>query len=539
MRGPLITRRSLMLLAVLLGGCEREQHNAIPAATTNPPNILLIVADDLGYTDIGAFGSEVPTPNLDELASGGVRFSGFRTGRACQQTRTMLMASAGTTEAIEIRPRLPDATRDNLLRLDWAIIPEILQDAGYATYMAGKWDLGMDAEYRPVTRGFDRSFALVEGGASHFREYFWRDDVFYEEDGRRLALDELPADFYSTRFYTNRMLEYLQDNETGRPWFAYLAYTAPHWPLQVPDDWLDRHAGRYDAGYDRLRADRLRRAAELGVIPPGANLDAFRPTASPWRDLPASRQARYARAQEIYASMLEYMDMEIGRIADFLASTGQLDNTVILFMADHGASAGEHGVGEGGMRFDIEDQRDNRLENFGKAGSFIDKGTGFAEASSAPFRYYKASMYEGGLRAAAFIRGPGIADAGAVDHSLVTALDVLPTFLDIAGIEHPGPGTFLGRQVRGPRGRSFWPALTGHGLVDDRADYAIGWSAGDRGALAVGRFKVINQPPPGSTGDTPWQLYDIVADPSESRDLAAEMPEVTEELVRRWESDWQ
>jgi arylsulfatase len=528
----------IILPAGFLSGCQADEPAAESAAAAKPPNILLIVADDLGYTDIGAFGSEIPTPNLDELAFAGIRLSGFHTGRACQQTRAMLMASAGTTESIEVRPRLPDGTRDNLLRLEWAIIPELLQEAGYATYMVGKWDLGMDEAYRPSVRGFDRSFALLEGGGSHFREYFWREGIFMEDEGRRLVLDDLPDDFYSTRFYTDRMLEYLESGADEQPWFGYLAYTAPHWPLQVPDDWLDRHAGRYELGYDELRAERLDRAAALDVLPDGADAASYQPVAEPWNDLAEAQRTRYARAQEIYASMVEYMDVDIGRIVDYLETSGQLENTVIVFMADHGASAGEHGVGEGGMRFDIEDTRDNRLENFGKVGSFVDKGTGFAEASSAPFRYFKASLYEGGLRAAAFVRGPGIRPAGGVDHTFVSVLDVLPTFLDIAGLEHPGAGDFRGRRIRAIRGQSFWPRLTGDIAADDRSAYEIGWTAGDSGALVRGRYKVISHPLPRSTGVTPWRLFDIEADPSETRDLAGDLPEVVDALVGRWESDW-
>lgn len=524
------------LLASLLAGCQTDETRATVGPASKPPNILLIVADDLGFTDIGAFGSEIPTPNLDELALGGIRFTNFHTGRACQQTRTMLMASAGTSEAIEIRPRLPDGTRDNLLRLEWAILPELLQDAGYATYMVGKWDLGMDQEYRPATRGFDRSFALLEGGASHFREYFWREGVSYEDEGQALALEDLPEDFYSTQFYTDRMLEYLQAGDPDRPWFGYLAYTAPHWPLQVPEDWLDRHAGRYQEGYDALRARRLARAAEAGVIPSGADAESFRPVAAPWDELTDEQQRKYARAQEIYASMVEYMDASIGRIVRHLQSSGQLDNTVIVFMADHGASAGEHGVGA--MSFRIEAERDSRYENFGRIGSFIDKGIGFAEASTAPFTYYKASLFEGGLRASAFITGPGIADAGGVDNTFFSALDILPTFLDIAGAEHPGAVTYGGRQIRHIRGQSFWPRLNGDVGADDRSGYEIGWSTGTYGALVRGRYKIINQPAPGSTAEIPWQLYDIAADPSETRDLATSMPDVTEQLVERWDTNW-
>ncbi len=540
---PNVVRILLMLAAsVAMSGCARQADDSagVPPAR---PNILLIVADDLGYTDIGAFGSEIPTPNLDALAFAGIRFTNFHTASWCQPTRAMLMTGAGPVETIEELPRLESGNRNNVLRKDWANMAELLQDAGYQTMMVGKWDLGLEGEYRVVESGFDRSYALLEGGASHFAEYFWRDSLYYEDEGRRLTLDELPDDFYSTEFYTTRMIEYLGSADGDRPWFAYLPYTAPHWPLQVPDDWLDRHAGRYDEGYDLLRERRMRRAAELGVIPKGADPGAFDPVAPAWRELSAEHRLKYARAEEIYASMVEYMDMSIGRIVDHLESTGALDNTIIVFLADHGASAAWHGIGP--AVFAIEEGMDNRLENFGRAGSFIDKGTGFGEAASAPLRYYKSSAYEGGVRAAALIHYPGLQGNGGTNASLVSAMDLLPTFLEAAGTTHPGPSEYRGRTIRDIRGRSLWSELV-TGNETDRSDYEIGLVRGTGGSLIRGRYKVINQPPPGRETSlasavaepTPWRLYDIEADPSETTDLAGEYPEIVESMVGRWASAW-
>ena len=269
MNDKLVTRVASVLFAcVIVAGCEQRGPDR-EAQPDKPPNILLIIADDLGYTDIGAYGSEIPTPNLDALAFAGIRFTNFHTASWCQPTRVMLMTGNGGGGMVDVLPRLPDGERNNLLRLEWALLPELLQEAGYQTFMTGKWDLGVEAEYRPSARGFDRSFSLLTGASSHFAERFLSRDsdaTYYEDDGRRLSLEDLPADFYSTSFYTDRMLEYLASRDADRPWFAYVAYTAPHWPLQVPEDWLDRYAGHYDAGYDVLRHARVARAMELGVI---------------------------------------------------------------------------------------------------------------------------------------------------------------------------------------------------------------------------------------------------------------------------------
>ena len=536
-----------ILLVVTLAALSytTDQGQQPSTSLDKRPNILLIVTDDMGYTDIGAFGSEIPTPNLDALAHAGIRFTNFHTASWCQPTRVMMMTGNGGAGMVEELPRLPEGERNNRLYLEWATLPELLRDAGYQTFMTGKWDLGLEGEYRVSERGFDRSFALLTGGTSHFAESFWREDdtTYYEDDGRRLSLDQLPADFYSTEYYTSQMLEYIRTNYSDQPWFAYVAYTAPHWPLQVPEDWLDRHAGRYAEGYDQLRERRMEKASELGVIPEGALPDQFDPVAPAWSDLSTDLKWKFARAEEIYASMIEYMDTQIGRIVSYLDSSGELDNTVIVFMGDHGASAGEHGIGV--ARFPIENRMDNRLENFGRTNSFIDKGIGFAEAGSAPFRYYKGSAFEGGLRAAAFIRYPGLAGTGGTNSTLVSAMDLLPTFLEIAGREHPGASVFNGREIRDIRGESIWNELK-TGTASDRSDYEIGFIRGAGGALIRGQYKVINQPPPdpatdsstGVGGMTEWRLYDIVSDPSETRDLAAVHPALVDSMVDAWTLGW-
>ena len=500
------------------------------------PNIMLIIADDLGFTDLGSFGSEIPTPNLDRIAFEGVRLSGLHAASACQQTRVMLMASTSVAAALERRPSLPSGDRDNRLSLEWAIVPELLRDAGYSTYMAGKWDLGLSGAYTPAQRGFERSFAMLSSSASHLAEYFRSDMIVYADDGRGVSVDSFPEDFYSTDAYTDKMLEYLQAHEDGTPWFAYLPYTAPHWPLQVPDEWLDRYAGKYDAGYDALREARLARAQTLGVLPPQASPDSFEPTAQPWTSLTAEERRDHARAQEIYAAMVEYLDMSVGRIIGYLESTGQLDNTVFFFMSDHGASTS-------GIRRRLPNGlagSNNEYDNFGRIGSFIDHGLGFGEAASAPFKYFKSTLSEGGLRAAAFVRYPRSIQGGGVSHELVTVMDILPTLVEIAGHSHPGAGDYNGRRIRGIRGRSFWSHLTGDEPNVHASSDAAGWAQGGAGALIRGHFKIINEPAPASDSDdpTPWRLYDLSNDPGETRDLAGLQPELVAELVREWENDW-
>jgi arylsulfatase len=332
-----------------------------------------------------------------------------------------------------------------------------------------------------------------------------------------------------------------------------MAYTAPHWPLQVPDAWLDRHTGAYDAGYDALRTQRARRAADLGVIPHGASLENFEPTAAPWNSLSPDLQERYVRAQEIYASMVELLDQQIGRLVAHLEETGQLANTIIFFMSDHGASAAEIGILDGPTSMaphfnTLVAQRDNSLENFGRLGSFIDHGRGFGEAATAPLRYYKGTVAEGGIRAAAFVRYPDQIARRTIDNTFATVMDLLPTFLEIAGTSHPGATSYKGRDIQSALGRSIWPSLTGSASTVHGDDNAAGWSgrgpviSGGIGAIIKGRFKLTNQPSPTAprTGAASrWQLYDLEADPGEIHDLAPMNSELVESLLQEWQQNWQ
>lgn len=536
---------------LLISACSQDSQEMAAtedsaAATESRPNILFIVADDLGFTDIGAFGSEIATPNLDRLAYQGLRLNNLHAASACQQTRTMLMASAPVSGTIINRPSHEGGQRNNLLSREWAIIPELMQEAGYATYMTGKWDLGWDDGYTPATRGFDRSFVQLNGAASFFREEFLMPESIglgYEDGGERLEFDALPEDFYATEHYTNKMLEYLQENEEGTPWFAYMPYTAPHWPLQLPEELLHRNDGRYDMGYDELRVQRFERAGQMGVLPENSSLDEFSPLTEPWENLTEEEKQRYSLAEGIFAGMIEHLDMSIGRVISYLEESGQMENTVIVFTADHGASSGEHGVATGrvpqGGGPQMPDGIDNSIENFGQMNSFVDHGRGFGEAASAPFKYQKGTIDEGGLRAAAFVRYPAAVEAGDVGDAFMSMMDFLPTFLEIAGTEHPGASTFQGREINDIRGRSAWQYLTGQADTVHLDTDVAGWDSGDGGALIRGGYKIINTVAPGQPRDTTdWRLYNLVADPGEHNDLSADHPEMVLEMVAEWEANW-
>lgn len=507
-------------------GPETSAPAPPPAAGTHP-NILLIVVDDMGYTDVGSFGGEIPTPNLDALAMEGLRFTNFHAAPNCAPTRAMLMSGTTNAEAGVIR-------LDEPVRTDVANLPERLRAAGYQTFMAGKWNLGIAPEDGPAARGFDASFALMKAGDNHLgASVFPGNPPAYEgyfthlENGEPA---ELPQGWFSSRLYTDKLIEYLQVHaREGQPWFGYLALTAPHWPLQVPEDWLDRYAGRYDEGYDALRDSRYRRAAELGIFPQDLTLEGFAGQAESWEALTPERRALYARAMEIYAAMVENMDMHIGRVLDFLRVSGQFENTVILFASDNGAPPEDLDFQP---RTIPRTDTDSSLANLGREGSFTAIGPGWSEAVTAPYRGLKGSLYNGGTLVPAFIRHGDVAAAGGLERTYLTYMDILPTLLEVAGQATPGT-SFNGREVQPVRGRSFWGLVTGRAGGVREAGESVPWMTVNRAALVRWPMKVVANSNP-ILEQAGWELFDLEADPGEHADLSARQPELTAELAGRW-----
>jgi len=501
-------RIAAAIAAVLLASCRNDE----PAAR---PNILLIVADDLGLTDVGFFGSEIPTPNLDALAADGLRFTNFHVAPSCQLTRAMLMSGTTHREAGVVVHN--DALLDEV-----AALPERLRGAGYHTYMAGKWNLGIEASEGPRARGFERSYALTPPGDNHLGRSVFADDVIaYREDGEPVTP---PDGWFSTRLFSDKLLGFIEGNAgDGVPWFGYLAFTAPHWPLQAPDDWLDRHEGRYDDGYDVLRNQRVERARAAGVLPAGLSYDGYRAEAPPWRDLDDEKKRELARAMEIYAAMTENMDMHIGRVVDYLRDTGQLDDTVIVFMSDNGASGSDSSfVPRSIPRTDT----DNSLANMGREGSFTAYGRGFAEAATAPYRAVKGSLHSGGTLAAAFVHYPRAVEPGDVVEYL-TVMDVLPTFVQIAGGD-------ASTEMRAPvRGESFWDVATNAATRVHQPGYAVPWiTLEHRRAVMRWPWKLVTVQGAAPDSALSWQLFDLKADPGERVDVSGDHPDRVRELGR-------
>ena len=506
---------------------------SMAAAAQERPNILLIIADDLGYADLGVYGSNIRTPNIDTLANEGLRFTQFHTAPLCAPTRAMLLsgnnnhvAGLGRQGAEgPIQTHLPGY--EGYLSPRVAPMPQLLQDASYHTYSVGKWHLGTAAEHSPQAAGFERSFNLVDGAGSHFGSTgFFAGGSRYREDGE---LVEYPDGRYSTEVYTDRLIEFIDsDRADDRPFFAYAAYTSPHWPLQVPDDYLELYRGEYDAGYDVLREQRFESLKRAEIVPPSSQLPARNEAITLWAELSVERQRSEARKMELYAAMVENLDHHVGRLLDYLKSTGLYDNTLIVFMADNGA-AGEDFYNVGADRAYVREHYDNSYENMGKPTSWVSYGPQWAEAGSAPFTRYKGYSREGGIVAPMIIAGREVGPRGVIDNSYLTVMDLAPTFLELAAAEYPSDGS-----VFPLLGESMVDFLRGSATSVHSDDYVTVLYHGGRGYVRQGNWKLVTLDRP--FDEAQFELFDLQADPGEMRDLRLDEPTRFASMLNLWRS---
>jgi arylsulfatase len=509
------------------------------------PNVLLIVADDLGYSDLRRFGGETPTPTLDRLAAEGVTLTNFHATPNCAPTRAALLsgvdyhrAGLGTMTEVEAPNQRGKPGYEGHLNDRVTTIAELLLDAGYHTYMSGKWHLGFeDPSMRPSARGFEQTFALLAGGASH-----WQDNTPlipgkpspYACNGE--LLDELPDGFYSTVAYSDQMIEFIQaDRANDKPFFAYLAYTAPHNPLHAPKEAIERYRGRYDEGWDVLRARRMERLRELGLVLDGTPLGERPEWILAWDELTDEQQQQRARDMEIYAAMIDVLDQSIGRVLDSLRESGQYDNTLIVFLSDNGASRTTilDYAALGGEVAEFLDGFDNSLDNRGLPGSSTDIGPGWAYAANAPLRLMKGYVTQGGMQVPALVKLPGaMGAAGTTSHAFTHVVDVMPTVLEATGVEYPA--AYQGREIHPLDGHSWIPLLE-DGSDDVFADREMGFELYGFRAYRRGPWKILRLAEPYGTGQ--WQLFSLDEDPGEVRDLADTQPDKLAELIEAWE-DW-
>ena len=520
-----------LIAMVFTAACDTPVQNTV---VDERPNILLIVADDLGYADLGVFGSDIDTPNIDALAAQGIVFTQFHTAVMCAPTRAMLMSGNNNHVAGMARQSthgiLGDEHPGYEAHLSDRIVPfpQLLLAGGYHTYMVGKWHLGDEVEHGPGVAGFERSYALSHGAGNHFNAIGFKEGgSAYREDGKPV---EWPEGRYSTALYTDKLIDYIELNHgDGKPFFAFAAYTSPHWPLQVPDEYLDLYAGHYDDGYDRLREQRFESLKAAGIIPDSSALPPRNEAIAIWDDLDRHEQRIESREMELYAAMVDNLDDHVGRLVEYLKKNDLYHNTLIVFMSDNGPAGGDFYNGEPHEQFReyIREHHDNAYENMGKASSWVSYGPAWAEAGSAPFQRYKAFTREGGIAAAMIVSGMGVAESGVKNAQYLTVMDLAPTFLEIAGVEYPSGGL-----VQAMRGESINALLAGNADAVHDENYLTVFSHRGRAYIRQGKWKMSTLEPPFDESD--FELFDMELDPGESNNLTGAEPEKYQELLELW-----
>ncbi len=525
----------LILLANFqLSGCEPDPQ---VIETDERPNIVLLVADDLGYSDLGCMGGEISTPNIDQLGGEGQFFSNFYTAATCSPTRAMILTGvdhhiAGLGNMAErvvgIPQQLGQPGYEGYLNQRVVSVAQLLKDRGYHTYTAGKWHLGVSAEHSPETQGFERSFTLMEAYADHFNPHtryrtFWKDHGFAP----------YPAGVYSTDHYTDQMISFIEDRQDQRPFFLYAAFTSPHWPLQVPEEFSDRYRGKYDIGYDSLRVLRFEKLVKHGILPQNSVIPELPPIKGalysatdqpllPWKSLSDQQQIIESRKMEIYAGMVENLDHNIGRLIEYFKDNDLYHNTLWIFISDNGAAV-----------LDLNETPDprNPLPYMGGPNSFVAYGPPWAHASSAGFRLYKGYATEGGIRSPMIVKLPFQNQGRGLVKAFTSVKDLVPTILDIAGIDYPNE--YQGRSITPLQGRSLLPFLKNTQDQIHPDEYVMGWELFGRYALRKGQWKITQVEPPLGTGN--FALFNLEEDPLETRDLAKTHPGKYHELLREWQ----
>jgi arylsulfatase len=511
------------------------------------PNIVVILGDDMGYADLGAFGGEIKTPNLDALAKEGVRFTNFYTHASCSPTRSMLLTGVDTH--LNGLGNMDEWTAPNQRGLPGyegylnnrvATLPQLLKDAGYHTYMVGKWHMGKAPDQIPRARGFERDFSLLDGAGS-----YWDMTNFtaasprsvFTEDGRYLT--KLPDDYYATKTYTDKLIGFIDAQRgDGKPFFAYVSHQAPHDPYHLPKDWRNRHVGEYDKGWDAVRQERLKRQIEMGIMPAGTQLAErmwFLP--DPTLLAPAAR-AVTGKKMELYAGMVENMDFHVGRLIDHLKKIGEYENTIFVVFGDNGAE----GTDLFKMIAGTPGTRDNLFaavawsqthpNAWGDPGSYVAYGPMWAQASMTPFSQYKGWLGEGGIRNALIVSGPAVKrPKGSINHGVMHVADLVPTMLEVAGGSYPK--TQGGNELPALIGKSWGPVLAGRAESPRMAQDYLAWELFGNRAVRQGQWKIRWEYKPLGKGD--WELFDLAADPAERKDLAAQQPDKVKAMVALWD----
>jgi len=499
----------VFMLSTLMVNCIIAQE-----PKNEKPNFLVIVADDMGFSDLGSFGGEINTPNLDKLALEGVRYTNFYVAPTCSPTRSMLLTGIdnhlvglGNMYEYTAPNQLHEKGYEGHLNKDAPTIAEILKENGYHTYMTGKWHLGKGKENIPEAKGFERSFSMLSGSGSYYSLNGPDEDAtpnHFNEDGK--YLDELPKGYYATTTFTDKILEYIDSNKNdGKPFFAYLAHQAPHDPLMAPDKYLRKYKGVFDKGWDVLRDDRLKKMVEMGILSEKIEMGERLWYVPGFDKLKPLTQVVTARKMEVYAAVLDCMDMEIGRLLKYLEDNDLRKNTYIIFFSDNGPDVNDKAAtyknypATAAANWMAKTYL-HGFENWGRAESFTAYGPSWAQVSCTPFFGFKYTTYEGGIRSPLIVVPPTKTNSGTINmDAILHVKDIAPTFLELAGIRQSNANSSSLKI----QGKSWASMIAG------------------------------KETSPRRTGD--WQLFNLKDDPGERNDIAQKHPEKLRELKSDWD----
>jgi arylsulfatase A-like enzyme len=514
-----------MTLRSLLAGCiafaaALTGAIALAAQPQDRPNVVIVLVDDMGFSDIGCYGSEIPTPNIDALAANGVRFTQFYNTARCSPTRASLLTGLYPHQAgmghldSEVHPGTKGTT--GRLRDDCVTMAEVLREAGYLTCMTGKWHLGQMHGTPPWEQGFDRSLNSPSGGI-YFRKQPYRPEIFLNGEKKMKDDPMFGQRWYSTDLWTDWGLKFVDEAiEADQPFFLYLAQCAPHFPLMAPAEDIKRYRGKYKEGWAKLREARHQRQLELGIVDSAWPLSEIPDEVPDWDSLSEENKDRFDHMMAIYAAMLDRVDQNVGKLVAHLKDRNELDNTLILFLSDNGGNAesGPRGTYQG--------------KNPGGPESRVFLGQSWATLNNTPFRRYKHFTHEGGISTPLIAHWPaGITQErqGKLESQPGHLVDIMPTVLEITGAGYPGE--YKGHKIQPLEGVSLIPALAGKNLGRTNPIY---WEHEGNRAIRRGKWKAVMK------FKGPWELYDIDADRTEQHDLIAEQPELAKELIADWEA---
>ena len=490
---------------------------------TEKKNVIIILADDLGYTDLSCFGSEISTPNIDNLASDGVIFTNYYSSPLCAPSRAMLLSGNDNHVAgIGIQAfRSKDYGYEGILSERVAIIPEILKSNGYRTFMSGKWHIGGD----PISRGFDDTFVLLPGAFTHYdnnKPIKGYPDSAFSLNGKRILWDEGK---YSTDEYTDRFINYI-DKSDDSPFFGYLSLTAPHWPLQVDKKFSDKYRGLYDSGYEDIKISRLNKIKNKQLIDIKEEHFKVKEFRSEWENLSDEGRKIESRKMEIYAGMIDNLDHNVGRIITHLKNKNKLENTIIIFMSDNGAAAEDFYYNQTYGPY-IQDKFSYEYDDMGKPESFISLGKNWADMITNPFNLYKGYTSSGGMRSPLIISG--ISTEKKVSKEFITLLDIAPTIYSITNSLYPK--IFHEKTIQKPIGASIIPYLNGEDIEIHDKDYVFSFEHSGNAVLIKNKWKIVNKTSPFNNNN--FDLYHL-DDISESNNLKEKEEIIYNDLLKEW-----